>query len=152
MIGSVLSQSGLAVAGQGRKTHHLALGPLLPRIKRHLTPGVLQTGLVLAALLVAVCKPAQRPHRHSLEPLALQQQPLLKPRAVTERKPLQEAPLVQSHGLAEPRQTRLTRSEPATVVSLTGLQQLCERRHVQPMIAVPIELHGPMVDEQKRLC
>jgi hypothetical protein len=97
----VQRQRVVTPAGVREQPHQPAIGCLAPGIDLELTHGKTSCRFVVAASLVIVDQVVERAERHLAQPLALDQQPLLKGHAVGEPKPRDEIAAVQFHGLGQ---------------------------------------------------
>ena len=97
----VLGQGFAAPVTQRQQSHQLPVGLLSPGLQFHLSPGVLEGTLDFALILVPVAQAAQGLQGQALQPLPLEQRPLLKGGAAGKGEACQEITAIQFDGLLQ---------------------------------------------------
>src|SRR5690554_4670848 len=104
---------------------------------------------VLSARLMIAPQPGQRFRRHSLQPLPLEERPLLERGAVGQKKLLQKASPVERNRCLTALRTSLAAFRPAMDVRLAQIQQGRELAHVEPHVGRRMKLDALACDNQK---
>ena len=132
---SYCARAALRCPLRASSAHQLPVGLLAPGVQLDLALGVAAGLLVVAAPLVVVGQVGQRVERPLVQPLALQQLPLLEGRAVAQRELGQEIAAVERDRLLHPRGAAAAALQAAMGVGLTGRQQRGKGGHIQVVVA-----------------
>jgi hypothetical protein len=101
----ILAQRGRSLAALGVQAHQQAMGWLIQQIQRQPAPGVVDRRLPFAAIFMMMSQFLQRIGGPFFEILAEEELPLVKVRAVVQRKPVQKTAVVKGYGGGEVLQT-----------------------------------------------
>jgi hypothetical protein len=108
------------------------------------------TGLTyLATPLVIVGEVDEGLNDLSVQPLSLEEHPLLKQVTIAGRESLQELTLIQCDHLLHTTETGETRPSPTVAMSSARFGERGEAPVIQPVIAVDVELDGTTTDEKE---